>query len=151
MELILKETIDSLGREGDVVRVKPGFARNYLLPQGKAVQAPSENLAALEQNKAEIQARLDEQHKKAEGLFKKLSGITLEFEELAAEDDKLFGSVSANDIFEKLAEKKIEVEKRQIFLSEPIKDLGEKKISIKVGFDLEAEITVNVLALETES
>ena len=91
MELILKETIDSLGREGDVVRVKPGFARNYLLPQGKAVRATSENLAALEQNKAEIQARLDEQHKKAEGLFKKLSGITLEFEELAAEDDKLFG------------------------------------------------------------
>ncbi len=151
MELILKETIDSLGREGDVVRVKPGFARNYLLPQGKAVQATSENLAALEHNKAEIQARLDEQHKKAEGLFKKLSGITLEFEELAAEDDKLFGSVTANDIFEKLAEKKIEVEKRQIFLSEPIKVLGEKKISIKVGFDLEAEITVNVLALETES
>jgi large subunit ribosomal protein L9 len=151
MELILKETIDSLGREGDVVRVKPGFARNYLLPQGKAVQATSENLAALEQNKAEIQARLDEQHKKAEGLFKKLSGITLEFKELAAEDDKLFGSVTANDIFEKLAEKKIEVEKRQIFLSEPIKVLGEKKISIKVGFDLEAEITVNVLALETES
>lgn len=151
MELILKETIDSLGREGDVVRVKPGFARNYLLPQGKAVQATSENLAALEQNKAEIQARLDEQHKKAEGLFKKLSGITLEFEELAAEDDKLFGSVTANDIFEKLAEKKIEVEKRQIFLPEPIKVLGEKKISIKVGFDLEAEITVNVLALETES
>jgi len=151
MELILKETIDSLGREGDVVRVKPGFARNYLLPQGKAVQATSENLAALEQNKAEIQARLDEQHKKAEGLFKKLSGNTLEFEELAAEDDKLFGSVTANDIFEKLAEKKIEVEKRQIFLSEPIKVLGEKKISIKVGFDLEAEITVNVLALETES
>ncbi len=151
MELILKETIDSLGREGDVVRVKPGFARNYLLPRGKAVQATNENLAALEQNKAEIQARLDEQHKKAEGLFKKLSGITLEFEELAAEDDKLFGSVTANDIFEKLAEKKIEVEKRQIFLSEPIKVLGEKKISIKVGFDLEAEITVNVLALETES
>ncbi len=151
MELILKETIDSLGREGDLVKVKPGYARNYLLPQGKAVQATSENLAALEQNQAEIQARLDEQHKKAEGLLKKLSGITLEFEELAAEDDKLFGSVTANDIFEKLAEKKIEVEKRHIFLSEPIKVLGEKKVAIKVGFDLEAEITVNVLALETES
>jgi len=151
MELILKETIDSLGREGDLVKVKPGYARNYLLPQGKAVQATKENLASLEQNKAEIQARLDEQHKKAEGLFKKLSGITLEFEELAVEDDKLFGSVSVNDIFEKLAEKNIEVEKRQIFLSEPIKVLGEKKISIQVGFDLEAEITVNVTALESES
>jgi len=151
MELILKETIDSLGREGDVVKVKPGYARNYLLPQGKAVQATKENLASLEQNKAEIQARLEEQHKRAEGLFKKLSGVTLEFEELAAEDDKLFGSVTTNDIFEKLAEKNIEVEKRQIFLSEPIKVLGEKKISIKVGFDLEAEITVNILALESES
>ena len=151
MELILKETIDSLGREGDLVKVKPGYARNYLLPQGKAVQATKENLASLEQNKAEIQARLEEQHKRAEGLFKKLSGVTLEFEELAAEDDKLFGSVTTNDIFEKLAEKNIEVEKRQIFLSEPIKVLGEKKISIKVGFDLEAEITVNILALESES
>ena len=151
MELILKETIDSLGREGDVVKVKPGYARNFLLPQGKAVQATSENLAELEHNKAEIQSRLDEQHKKAEALFKKLSGITLEFKELAAEDDKLFGSVTANDICEKLAEKNIEVEKRNVFLSEPIKALGEKKISIKVGFDLEAEITINVLALESES
>ena len=151
MELILKETIDSLGREGDVVKVKPGYARNYLLPQGKAVAATKENLAALEQNKAEIQARLDDQHKKAEALFKKLSGITLEFEELVAEDDKLFGSVSANDIFEKLTEKNIEVEKRNIFLGEPIKVLGEKKISIKVGFDLEAEITINVVAQEVEA
>ncbi len=151
MELILKETIDSLGREGDVVKVKPGFARNYLLPQGKAVQATKENLAILEQNKAEIQARLDEQHKKAEAQLKKISGITLEFEELVAEDDKLFGSVSVNDIYEKLMEQNVEIEKRNIFLSEPIKVLGEKKISIKVGFDLEAEITVNVVAQESEA
>jgi large subunit ribosomal protein L9 len=151
MELILKETIDSLGREGDVVKVKPGYARNYLLPQGKAVQATKENMAALEQNKAEIQARLDEQHKKAEALFKKLSGITLEFEELAADDDKLFGSVTANDIFDRLAEKNVAVEKKNIFLPEPIKVLGEKKVSIKVGFDLEAEITVNIVAQAPEA
>ena len=151
MELILKETIDSLGREGDVVKVKPGYARNYLLPQGKAVQATKENMAALEQNKAEIQARLDEQHKKAEALFKKLSGITLEFEELAADDDKLFGSVTANDIFDRLAEKNVAVEKKNIFLPEPIKVLGEKKVTIKVGFDLEAEITVNIVAQAPEA
>lgn len=151
MKLILKETIDSLGREGDVVKVKPGYARNFLLPQGKAVQADAESLAALEQDKAEIQSRLDEEHKIAEALFKKLSGITLEFEELTGEDDKLFGSVSSNDIFEKLFEKNIEVEKKNIFLSEPIKTLGEKKISVKVGFDLEAEITIQVLAQESES
>ncbi len=151
MELILKETIDSLGREGDVVKVKPGYARNYLLPQGKAVQATKENMAALEQNKAEIQARLDEQHKKAEALFKKLSGITLEFEELAADDDKLFGSVTVNDIFDRLAEKNIVVEKKNIFLPEPIKVLGEKKVTIKVGFDLEAEITINIVGQAPEA
>ena len=151
MKLILKETIDSLGREGDVVKVKPGYARNYLLPKGKAVQANAENLALLEQNKAEIQARLDEERKKAEALLKKLSGITLEFEELAGEDDKLFGSVSSNDIFDKLSERNIEVEKRNIFLSEPIKTLGERKVSIKVGFNLEAEITINVVKQEAEA
>ncbi len=151
MKLILKETIDSLGREGDVVKVKPGYARNYLLPKGKAVQATAENLALLEQNKADIQARLDDERKKAEALFKKLSGITLEFAELAGEDEKLFGSVTSNDVLEKLAEKNIAVEKRNIFLSEPIKSLGEKKVSIKVGFDLEAEIIINVVKQEAEA
>lgn len=151
MELILKETIDSLGREGDVVRVKPGYARNYLLPQGKAVQATKDNIAVLEQNKAEIQARLDEEHRKAEALFKKLADITLEFEELAGEDDKLFGSVTVNDIYERLLERKIEVEKRNVFLPEALKTLGERKVTIKVGFDMEAEITINILPLTQEA
>jgi large subunit ribosomal protein L9 len=151
MELILKETIDSLGREGDVVKVKPGFARNYLLPQGKAVIADASNLAVLEQNKAQIQARLDAQRKIAENLYKKLSGISLEFEELAGEDDKLFGSVTAGDIHDRLMEKKIEVDKRNINLSEPIKTLGERQVTIKVGFDLEAEINVTVKAQESEA
>ncbi len=151
MELILKETIDSLGREGDVVKVKPGFARNYLLPQGKAVIADASNLAVLQQNKAQIQARLDAQRKIAENLYKKLSGISLEFEELAGEDDKLFGSVTAGDIHDRLMEKKIEVDKRNINLSEPIKTLGERQVTIKVGFDLEAEINVTVKAQESEA
>lgn len=150
MKLILKQTIDSLGREGDLVKVKPGYARNYLLPQGKAVEATKENLAVLEQNKAEIQARVDAEKKQADALFKKLSGITLEFFELAGEDDKLFGSVAVNDISEKLAEMSIEVEKKNIFLGEPIKVLGEKKVSVKVGFDLEAEVLVVVKAQEQE-
>lgn len=150
MELILKETIDSLGREGDLVKVKPGYARNFLLPQGKAVKATKENMAALEQNKAEIQARLDAEHKKAEALFKKLADITLEYEELAGDDDKLFGSVTAHDIYEKLLALNIEVDKRSILLTEPIKTLGERKISVKVGFDMEAEITVKVEPLSQD-
>lgn len=151
MELILKETIDSLGREGDIVKVKPGFGRNYLLPQGKAMLATAANLASMEKNKAEIQARLEEERKKAEKLFKKLSGVTLEFSQLVGEDDKLFGSVSVADIVEKLAENKISVEKKNVNLPEPIKTLGENQIAIKVGFDLNAEITVVVVAQGAES
>lgn len=151
MELILKETIDSLGREGDVVKVKPGYARNYLLPQGKAVIADASNLAILEQNKAQIQARLDAERKVAENLFKKLTGISLEFEELAGEEEKLFGSVTAGDIHDRLVEKKIDVDKRSINLSEPIKTLGEHRVTIKVGFDLEAEISVTVKAQEADA
>ena len=151
MELILKETIEALGREGDLVTVKPGYARNFLLPKGKAVPANKENLAVLEQNKAEIQARLEQEQSQAEAQLKKLTGITLEFTELAGEDDKLFGSVSVNDIHERLSEKNIEVDKRNILLSDPIKVLGEQKIAVKVGFDLEAEIVVVVTAQEQES
>ncbi|THB77712.1 MAG: 50S ribosomal protein L9 [Desulfobulbaceae bacterium] len=150
MELILKETIDSLGREGDVVKVKPGYGRNYLLPQGKAVVASQDNLQALEENRAAIQARLDEERKQAEQLSKKLTGINLEFAQLVGEDDKLFGSVTVSDIAEKLAENKIEVEKRSILLSEPIKTLGETSVVIKVGFEMNTEIKVTVVPQESE-
>ncbi|HBH28978.1 MAG: 50S ribosomal protein L9 [Desulfofustis sp. PB-SRB1] len=150
MELILKETIDSLGQEGDIVNVKPGYGRNFLLPQGKAVQATAENLAILEQNKAEIEARLDAQRQKAQSLFNKLNNMTVIFEELAAEDERLFGSVSAHDIHEKLSQKDVVIERKSILLNEPIKNLGEHSISIKVGFDMLAEIVVHVVARTDE-
>lgn len=150
MELILKETIDSLGREGDIVKVKPGFARNFLLPKGKAVAANAANLETLEKNKAEIQKRIDTDQKDADKLFKKLSGVGLQFEELAGEDEKLFGSVSATDIHDRLSEKKIIVEKKNILLDDAIKTLGEHQVSVKVGFDLVAEINITVVAQETE-
>lgn len=146
MELILKETIDSLGREGDLVKVKPGYGRNYLLPQGKAVLASAANLELLEQNKAVIQARLEEEKKKAEKLSKKLTAITLEFAQLAGDDDRLFGSVTAADICDKLNEMSIDIEKKNVLLADPIKTLGENKVTVKVGFDLNTEITVNVVA-----
>jgi large subunit ribosomal protein L9 len=148
MELILKETIDSLGREGDLVRVKPGYGRNYLLPQGKAVPATAANLELLEKNKAAIQARLEEDRKAAEKLSKKLAAITIEFAQLAGDDEKLFGSVTSADICEKLKENNIDVEKKNILLPEPIKVLGENKVAVRVGFDLSTEITVNVVAQE---
>ncbi|MCB2214467.1 50S ribosomal protein L9 [Desulfofustis glycolicus] len=151
MELILKQTIEKLGREGDIIKVKPGYGRNYLLPQGKAVLATPTNLAVLEKHRAEIQARLASEQKQAEAALNKLNGVVLEFDALVGDDDKLFGSISVNDICEKLADKKIVVEKKQVILSEPIKSLGERQVSVKVGFDLFAEITVKVSAQQSDA
>jgi large subunit ribosomal protein L9 len=149
MELILKETISSLGREGDVVTVKPGYGRNYLLPQGKAVLATKENIAAFEQDRAEILARLAKEQKIAEDIAKKISGFVLVIEQLAGSDDRLFGSVTNTDICAKLAELEVDLDKKQILLTDPIKTLGEFKVLVKVGFNVTAEIVVNVVPLQT--
>lgn len=151
MELILKETINSLGQEGDIVTVKPGYGRNYLLPKRKAVIANDENKAILEQNKAEIEARVEAERKTAEAMSKKLSGVTVEIAQLAGEDERLFGSVTSNDIADKLAKMGIEVDKRQILLTDPIKNLGETSVTVKVGFHLSTEIVVKVSNLEATS
>jgi large subunit ribosomal protein L9 len=149
MELILKKSISSLGLEGDVVTVKPGYGRNYLLPQGKAVQATAANLAILEQNKADIEARRAKNQKQAEDTAKKISGLTVVIEQLAGIDERLFGSVTTSDICAKLAELNVELDKKQILLNEPIKTLGETKIQVKVGFNVTAEFTVNVVPIKT--
>ena len=150
MELILKETINTLGQQGDVVKVKDGFGRNYLLPQGKAVLATKENLEELEKNKAEIAAKIAEETKIAEKLGKKITGTTITIEQLAGEDDRLFGSVTSGDVAAKLAEMDIEIDKRQIVLTDPIKALGEYNIIIKVGYDVSAEVKVVVTAASKE-
>lgn len=148
MELILKETISTLGQEGDVVTVKAGYGRNYLLPQGKAVMATKENLAVLEQNKAEIEARLAEQKKQSEALAKKISGREIVIEQLAGDDDRLFGSVTSSDIQAKLAELDVVVDKKQIVLPDPIKTIGETTVAVKVGFQMVTEVTVKVVRPE---
>ncbi len=149
MELILKETINSLGQVGEIVTVKPGFGRNYLLPRGKAVIANAANKSILEKNKAVIEANIEKERKAAEALSKKLSGVTVEIAQLAGEDERLFGSVTNGDICEKLAELKIDIDKKQILLSDPIKALGETAVPVKVGFHLTTEIQVKVTALDT--
>ncbi len=149
MELILKETINSLGQEGEIVSVKPGYGRNYLLPKGKAVVANEANKAALAENQAEIQKRIEIERKASEALSKKLSGLTVEIAQLAGDDERLFGSVTNADICAKLAENKIEIDKRQILLQDPIKTLGETNVAIKVGFHITTEIVVKVVPLES--
>lgn len=149
MEVILKETIDTLGREGDIVKVKDGYGRNYLLPQQKAVPASAENIAVFEQNQAEIQARIQEEIKAAEALAKKLAGTTLSIAMLTGSEDRLFGSVTASDISKKLAENTgVEIDKRSILVQEPIKELGESNVTVKVGFQTTVDIAIQVVPLE---
>lgn len=144
MELILKETISTLGQEGTIVKVKPGYGRNFLLPQGKAVLATAQNKAILEQNLASIKAKLELERQQAESLSKKLAGITLTMVQLSGDDSRLFGSVTTSDIHEKLAEMDIQIDKRQIVLANPIKALGEYTVAIKVGFQMATDIIVKV-------
>ncbi|MFT5727864.1 MAG: large subunit ribosomal protein L9 [Desulforhopalus sp.] len=148
MELILKETISTLGFEGDLVTVKNGFGRNYLLPQGKAVAATEENLAELAVNKAAIEARRAADQKGAEAIAKKIDGIEVVIEQLAGDDERLFGSVTNGDICTKLADLDVKLDKRQILLSDPIKRIGEYKVIVKVGFNVTAEISVNVVPVK---
>ncbi len=152
MEVILRETIDTLGREGDIVKVKPGYGRNYLLPQQKAVAANASNIAIFEKNQAEIKARIEAETKAAEVLAKKLAGTTISIAMLTGDEERLFGSVTSSDIAAKLEEDTgVAIDKKNILLQDPIKELGESSITIKVGFQTTTDITIAVVPLvETE-
>lgn len=146
MELILKQTIDNLGEEGDVVIVKPGFGRNYLLPQLLAVPANKANLANLEIEKDAIEARKEKSRAESESLSKKLAGVTISISKRVGEENKLYGSVTSSDISDKLAEIGIQIDKRKILLDEPIKTLGESMVAVKVGYQVNSEVKVEVVA-----
>jgi len=145
MKVILKETIDTLGEEGDIVKVKPGYARNFLVPQQKAAIANKANLARLEQERTSITARKERQQQETDSLAKKITGTTLVIEHRAGEEQKLFGSVTAGDIAQKMAELGIEIDKKKILLAEPIKTLGETIVPVKIGYQANAEIKVQVV------
>lgn len=151
MEVILKELIDTLGEEGDVVKIKPGYGRNYLLPQGKAILATKTNLAVLEKEKSAIEARKAAMRSDAESIANKIAGITVVIEQRAGGEDKLFGSVTATDIAEKLATLGVTIDKRKISLPEPIKTLGEYVVTIKIGYQVNAEVKVQVIPLSGEA
>lgn len=148
MKVILKEDIPKLGRMGETVQVAPGYGRNYLIPQGKAIRATSKNLKALEHERMLIQRKADLARKEAEGVAGKISGLTLTLSRKVVDEDKLYGSVSVGDIFQALKEAGFEVERKLIRLDEPIKSLGEFQVSIKVHADVTAEITVQVVKEE---
>jgi len=150
MELILRETIDTLGEEGDIVKVKAGYGRNYLIPQGKAVMTTKANLATREQNIAAITTRKEKQRQESETLDKKIAGLTVTIAQRVGEEDKLYGSVTSSDIAEKLKELGVEIDKRKILLDEPIKSLGETVILCKTGYQMTSDIKVEIVPLQEE-
>ena len=146
VKLILREEIHRLGAAGDVVSVKPGYARNYLLPQGKAVLATLGRVKEVEHQQRVISEKLAKEMKDLEALKGKLEAVVLEFEAQAGEEGKLFGSVTAQQLAAQLAEKGQSIDRRKITLDEPIRSVGEHVVGIRLRSDVVAELKVIVTA-----
>jgi len=146
MEIILKETIDTLGLEGEIVKVKPGYARNFLIPQQKAVAVNKAALAKLQHEQQAISTRRDIEQRKAEALAAKLESKVITLTRRVGSGDRLFGSVGTKDIAEELENSGITIDRRLIMLPEPIKNIGETKVNIKVGYQMTTPISVQVIA-----
>lgn len=146
MKVILKEDVANLGRMGDIVNVKPGFARNFLMPQSLASEADIKNVKAFEHQKKAIEAKAKKLRDAAQTLAGRLSSITLTIRAKAGEEEKLFGSVTSMDIAEALKAEGIEVDKKKILLEEPIKRLGSYEVGLKTAHDVTAKVKVEVVA-----
>lgn len=144
MEVILREDIEKLGNRGEVVKVAAGYARNFLIPKRLAVAATESNKKIVEQ---ERQAHLRKEAKlqgEAADLAKLLNGVSVTIKQKAGENDQLFGSVGTKDVAEALAAKNFTIDRRKIQLDEPIKQLGEFKIPVRLHREVTAEVTVVV-------
>jgi large subunit ribosomal protein L9 len=144
IELILSEDVPSLGEAGDVVKVKPGYARNYLLPQGKAIVATEGRIAEIEHHRRIIQEKMAREMKKLELVKRELEKLELEVSMQAGEEGKLFGSVTSAAIAGLLAEKGYEIDRRKIALNEPIKQVGEHRVPVRLRGELVAEVKLTV-------
>ena len=145
MKVILKETISSLGIIGSEVDVARGYARNYLLPQDKAVLATPQNRRRMEQEKAKFDVQIAKERKLAEEMASRLEGVNCKISAKVSDEDRLYGSVTVRDIIDALAAQDIVVEKRMVLLNEPIKTLGSFQIPIRVYKQVEPEITVEIV------
>lgn len=145
MEVILREEVHGLGKAGELVKVREGYARNYLLPQKKAVLADPKNVKQLEHQKRMAEASEKKIKKAAEEAANKLSSISVTIEREAGEEDKLFGSVSGKDIADALRKQGATIDKRQIQLAEPIKQIGEYSVNIKLHSEVTAAVKVWVV------
>ena len=149
MNVILLENVENLGGIGDLVKVKPGYGRNFLLPQGKAALATPENMKAIEERRAELEKLAAEEVKKAQARAKSIDGVELVIPANAGSEGKLFGSVGPLDIAEAFARIQVEVERSEVRMPDgPIGELGEFVIGVHLHSDVNAEVTVRVVAAD---
>lgn len=145
MKVILQETVEGLGHVGDLLDVSDGFARNYLLPRRKALEASSRNVKALEHVKRVSAEKARKEKLQIEAVAKKISAVSLTVTAQVGKDDKMFGSVTVKDIVEGLAEHGFEVDRRRIQLAQPIKELGMFTVPVKLHRDVTASVSVMVV------
>jgi len=146
MKVILREDVEKLGKAGDVVKVADGFGRNYLIPRELAVPANLRNLKALEHDRRVIEARAKKTRKGAESLAERLASVSLTISAKAGEEGKLFGAITSRDIAEALEKAGVAVDRKTVLLQDPIKQLGDYKVKVKAGSDLNPEVSVSVVA-----
>ena len=144
MQIILQEDVEKLGNRGDVVTVKPGYARNFLLPHKLAIEATAGNMKALERIRGSLAKKTATELDAAKKQAELLTGVSLKFTRKTGENDQMFGSVTTADIDDGLKAQGFEVDKRQIQLKDPVKALGEYPVTVKVFRDITAEIKIHV-------
>ncbi len=145
MQIILQEDVDKLGNRGDVVAVKPGYARNFLLPNKLAIEATPGNMKALERIRGSLAKKTATELEAAKKHAEALNGVSVKFTRKTGENDQLFGSVTNGDIADGLKAQGFEVDKRQIQLPESLRALGEFPVTVKVFRDITAEVKVHVV------
>lgn len=146
MQVILREDVEHLGKSGELVTVRPGYGRNYLIPQGLAVMATEKNVARLAHEKRLISARNARLLKDAQAVADRLSSIEVAIQRQAGEEDKIFGSVTTRDVEEALREKGLPIDRKKIVLAEPIRTLGVYTLDVKLTRDVVGKIKVWVVA-----
>ena len=144
VELVLLQRVEKLGQMGDVVKVKPGFARNFLLPQKKALRASKDNLAIFERQRAQLEAQNLKRREEAERVAERVGGLTVVIIRQAGESGSLYGSVSARDISDASTAAGLTIDRSQVILAHPIKTLGLAKVTVALHPEVSIPVTVNV-------
>jgi large subunit ribosomal protein L9 len=146
MKVILTKDIPNLGKPGTLVTVKTGYGRNYLLPRKLAVLATAKNVHQLEHEKAGILARAAKEKNNMDAMAKRLSAIEVKFTRKVGDQDKLFGSVTSKDVYEQLTAQGYQVERKQIHLPEPLKEVGTHEVEVKLHAEVSAKVKVTIAA-----